>query len=576
MASLKEDIEEYLGFPYEYIERDFSDLLVDEPTKDELWQYYTSDKYAYFMLRSIVKGESLPSMQQLLSDVIDMDKLADLRILVYGCGEGLIPLTLKKGMGFEDITIADVPHKYLGFIKFISDKYLLNFKFLTIEPRNEYPLEQEYDFIICNDTLGMEWDPAATLRYLAKHLANFGRMYLSSDNSLKGDLYQKIAENIGLKPKHKDDTGFKVFQRSGDKFSGTFRMINFYPAPLKNTYGFLGAGIVTAMERRGYIVNNRNLYPSMESMPYSNISLILSTPYSFLRTNSEKTIGFTMFDATRIPESWVSRCNQMDRIIVPCSANVEAFKNCGVTVPIDLVPAGVDTDLYNPAIFYKGKEDNFYFGDDNLYRGIGKAFKFLVVNSGHDKNNNRMIIDAFNSEFSKEIQNREAYLIMRFYKPWIDGRGIVNIRRFLNDYELSQLIHSCDCMISASSGDAVDMPVLQGMAHEKPVIVSEGFAHSDDVGIDDDGKRGFFIKTKEWIPALYEEVQGTTVIPVDYDADTPRWVLPDFDSLKERMRFVYENGEEATIAGRNARRFVLMNRTREIMAKKIIEILEKV
>lgn len=215
MVSLKEDIEEYLVNQYKRI--DLPNVPVANPTKEDLWKYYMSDEHAYFIMQSVAKDDNLPSMPQLLADVIDMQLLDNLRILVYGCGEDLVPLALRINMKFTDITIADVPHKYMGFLRFISDKYGLDFKLIPIVPQNEYPLEKEYDFIICNNTIGMEWDPEATLRHLTGHLANFGWIYLGDPNPFKGDTCVKIAENIGLTPKYKDDSGFKAFQKIQSK-----------------------------------------------------------------------------------------------------------------------------------------------------------------------------------------------------------------------------------------------------------------------------------------------------------------------------------------------------------------------
>lgn len=557
MPSIIEDIEEYTGIPYERIDKESLNPPVAHPTKDDYWKYYLSDEYACMKFRSIVRGDSTPAMQQDLADILDVN-LTQPKTLVYGCGEGLIPLAL-KGMGFEDITIADVPHRYLGYLKFISDKYGLGWEFIAIEPQNEFPLEKEYDYIICNNTHQMEYDTESTLRYLSKHLANFGCIYICDGNPFKDDP-SRIAENIGLKRKY-PDRPYKLFHRTADKFTGVLKMLNFYPAPLKNTYGFLGTTISDALGKHGYIVNNRNAYPSMECMPYSKTSLILSTPYSFLKASSERTIGFTWYDATRVPDSWVDKCNLMDGLLIPCSSNVDAFRLSGVKAPIELVHPGVDTDIFNPAIFYLGMKDKFYFGHNNLYPNIDKAFKFLVINSGNPKNNNQMIIDAFVEEFQTEIRRRQVYLVLRFCKPWMDARNIVNIRRFLDNREMSLLIHSCDCLISAGSF-AVDLPILQGMAHEKPVIVSEGFAHSDDVGID----RGFFIKTKELVQIKSKQ---------ELFKDAPEVVLPDIDSLKEKMRLVFDDRDPGGIEGENARKFVMKNRTQDIMANKIMEILER-
>ena len=568
MASLKEDMEEFLGvslndmkeriYPAKNV-TEYKCGHIEPITKDSLWTFYHSDNYAVYRFISSSSMENKSSMPQILADVIDTF-ITQPRILVHGCGDGIIPLGL-RAMNFENITITDVPNKFMGFLKYISNKYGLNFKFIELNPWDEYPLKDEYDFIILNETVSHACDPEINLRYLFKLLANNGSIYLNHE----AELLSGIAQIIGLKPKYKDNEEWVVFQRSADKFTGIIQMINFYPAPLKGVYEDLGISISETLSKHGYIINNRNLYPAMESMPYSTKSILLATPYSFLKTNSEKSIGFTMFDATTIPKSWVQRCNIMDQILVPCLANAEWFKTCGVTAPIELIPVGVNTDIFNPYTFDKEIESRYYFGHENIYEGVKNAFKFLVINDGSPKKNNQMVLDAFREEFSEEIANNEIYLIFNIGALGRDSRGVININKpSLADREIARLIYSCDCVISASSGEAVDMPVLQGMALEKPVIVSEGFAHSECVTND----TGYFIETDKWVPA--HQLDGEFDLD---DIDGAEWVIPDLKSLREKMRVVYEyKGNEV---GMRARKRVLTNYTQDIMAKKIIEILEK-
>jgi len=568
-------MQEFLGISLDELQeriipaKDVSEFrcVGEEPvTKDSLWKFYQSDNYAAHRFISSSGKENELSTPQVLANVIDIN-YNQIRILINGCGSGMIPIHLAipedlGGMGFDNITIADVPNEFMGFLKFVSDKYRLNFKFIELTPWNEYPIKDEYDFIVLNETISHTWDPEVNLRYLFKHLANNGCLYLNYD----AEVLSKIAENIGLKPKYKDGNEWVVFQRTTDKFTGVIRMINFYPAPLKGVYGDLGISISETLTKHGYIINNRNLYPDMESMPYSTKSILLATPYSFLKTNSEKTIGFTMFDATGIPKSWVQRCNTMDQILVPCTSNVDAFKLCGVTAPVEYIPIGVNTDVFNPYAFDEGIEPLYYFGHENLYKGVKRAFKFLVINDGSPKKNNQMILDAFREEFCQEIADNEIYLIFNIGSLGSDMKGVININKpSLDDRDLARLIYSCNSVISASSGEAVDMPVLQGMALEKPVIVSEGFVHSECVTHD----TGYMIAIDQWVPA--HQLDG------EFDPDDigdSLWVMPDLKSLKEKMRLVFEyKGDEV---GMRARKRVLANYTQDIMAKKIIDILEKV
>ena len=50
-----------------------------------------------------------------------------------------------------------------------------------------------------------------------------------------------------------------------------------------------------------------------------------------------KNIAIIPFETTVIPASWIGKINKFDALLVPCKQNAEAFKNSGVTVPIDRV-----------------------------------------------------------------------------------------------------------------------------------------------------------------------------------------------------------------------------------------------
>ncbi len=196
MASLKEDIEEFTGIPYEEVVK-----------HENIWDYYRSDQYAAFLFWRAVQKQNEPVMPQLLANVMDM-YFSQPRILNYGCGNGMIALGLKN-MGFDDITLADIPHRYNKFLQFISDKYRLGFKFIPIEAGNEYPLDSKYDVIICNEVLEHVWEPEVTLLHLVEHLELFGYMYLSS--ACKDADW---VEGMGLKKAFQDENGvWKVFRK---------------------------------------------------------------------------------------------------------------------------------------------------------------------------------------------------------------------------------------------------------------------------------------------------------------------------------------------------------------------------
>lgn len=348
------------------------------------------------------------------------------------------------------------------------------------------------------------------------------------------------------------------------------RTINYFQSVVRSSgYGILGDNIYRTLVKHGYGINDGTSRSNDDGMPHTNISLLLSLPLSFFKAHSGTTIGFSMFEANNIPLSWIPGCNIVDRMFVPITQNVDSFKNCGVTVPIDVIPIGIDADIYNPSMY----NSSFNFGNTV----VDKTYKFLVINDGQPRKNNQMIIDAFHQEFSQEISRGEISLVMRLCFGKRDSPGVCNIRRFLSDTEMQLLIGSCDCMVNVSSGECGDIPILEGMAMEKPVIVSRGFVH-DDCIIDDslgDSQNGFFVDTDRWDVAFqHPAYNGVPYLKGIKDAT---WIIPSFDDLKRKMRYVYENRntDEMNRIKKNARQYILQNRTLDIMIDKMTAVFDK-
>lgn len=381
----------------------------------------------------------------------------------------------------------------------------------------------------------------------------------------------------------------------------TDKVINFFQTIDKlSGYGMHGSGIVDEISKgigidlgwnvRDICKDSKNRISDIEMVGLkSKISLILNIPKTWFKAiNSKYTVGYSMFESSKIPSTWISGCNRVDRIFVPIVSNVEAFRSSGVKedIPIDVIPTGVNTEVYNPKRFVKENFKRF----DKL---DGSTFKFLIVNNNQSRKNNRMVIQAIGEEFEKEISEKKVILVTRlcYGKKLIKDEWVYHIMGYLKDGdEMAKLINSCDCIVSMSSGECGDIPILQGMAMEKSVIISEDkLIHTEimdegekmfgRVGNNNDDKnmnRGvaFPVKIGWWERAYYNGEYRNNPYFAGLD-DTAIWVVPDYDDLRRKLRYVYDNRNDSERIGQirsNARKYILEKRTVRVAVKKMVDI----
>lgn len=373
-------------------------------------------------------------------------------------------------------------------------------------------------------------------------------------------------------------------------------VINFFQTTNRlSGYGMMGDGLVREINsRRNNIDTDKawlirdfcrdgkgRINDSEMAGLKSKITLILHVPTMWFKAkNSKYTIGYSMFECTRIPSTWISGCNKVDRIFVPVINNIEGFRLSGVSknIPIDVIPIGIDSNTYDPSK-YTDKEFEFDFESE-----IEKdTYKFLVVNDNQSRKNNGTLIKAIGEEFEEEINKNKVVLITRFChgKKLIKNKFVHHIRRYLKDEDMAKLIFSCNCMVNISSGENGDIPILQGMAMEKPVIISEDkLVHSEiiDEGIKMFGESGvaFSVKIDEWERAY----SGNEYIKQKYFeglGKDAKWVIPDYYDLRKKLRYVYDNRDNDDVreVGKNAREYILENRTVNVAVDKMLDIFDK-
>lgn len=289
----------------------------------------------------------------------------------------------------------------------------------------------------------------------------------------------------------------------------------------------------------------------------------------------KKNISFTMFETTRIPDSWVKDLNDhADAVFVPCDWNVEVFKDSGVHVPIYSVPPGIDTERYKkleeiPEIKLQNVSKNlfcfysiFQWTERKNPAGLLKAF-WAAFDGVKDV---CLILKTYGTDTSigqqtlikKNIQELKNSLRLK------DPPKIIFVGGLLSNDEITSLHKRGDCFVLPHRAEGFGLPHLEAMACGNPVITT-GWSGNMDFCNDDNSYL---------LPYQMTVVSNMPWIPY-YEADM-YWAEPDMKALVDSMRHVYNNRDEARGKGKIAKGHVLECFNWETAAKHFVHVCNEV
>jgi len=268
----------------------------------------------------------------------------------------------------------------------------------------------------------------------------------------------------------------------------------------------------------------------------SQIQVVYAQGDVFERNTGQYKIGYTMLEVDGLPKEWVRQANQMDEVWVPSHFNEKTFRGSGVTVPINVMPLGVDPTYFSPGI--RGRK-------------VDEVFTFLSIFEWGERKAPDILLRAFSDEFdTKEpvsllckannfdpsVNVRDEISRLGLRKG--GGRIFVAENQILQRYELGVLYRSADCFVLPTRGEGWGMPILEAMSCGLPVIATNWSSQVD------------FMNEANSLPLEVEALIPAVAKCPYYEGY--RWAQPSYEHLRTLMRWVFEHRDEASAIGQRA------------------------
>jgi glycosyltransferase involved in cell wall biosynthesis len=272
-----------------------------------------------------------------------------------------------------------------------------------------------------------------------------------------------------------------------------------------------------------------------------------------LRTGSPLLLGHTVWETTRLPQSWPELLNRMDGLLVPCSNNLKVFADAQLGLPIELLPhpcwsEGSTIERQRPA-----PDETFRFYSINTWTGR-KAID-LTLRAYLRAFDRQQDVEFILKTSAADYTRPRSKIARPFYGRHHSVRSAVNrliaevpsapkvtvMSQVLGDDELAALHAQCDAYISLSRCEGWGLGAFDAATFDNPVIMT-----------------GFGGQLDYLAPAHLQGAQGGHAHLVDHQlshvvpypggelyTSDQQWAQPSIEHAVELMRKIRADPEAA-------------------------------
>ena len=343
-----------------------------------------------------------------------------------------------------------------------------------------------------------------------------------------------------------------------------------FNAPITDmtSYGLVALNVIQNIDCNVFPINHpsQNIYknnPKKQDFIFQKIRNVEFDPslpsvrlyHQFSLAESigrDKRIGWPIFELDTFTDLEKSHLKSLDHIFVCSSWAKQIVIDNGINIPVDVVPLGVDRNIFHENI-----------NPENSNNKSNKRYTFLSCGKYEERKGQRQIVDAFNLAFNSAddvhllismhnqfMQKNQFNEVVKSFKETKLGDKISFIGPFETQEELARYMAFSDCGVFPSKAEGWGLETLEMMSCGNPVIVSDYSAHTE-----------------------YCNNENSILIPVNettvaYDGvwfhGQGKWAKIETDILVEKMRHAYKSRQLNPNGIKTAKEFSWQNTCEKI------------
>lgn len=218
-------------------------------------------------------------------------------------------------------------------------------------------------------------------------------------------------------------------------------------------------------------------------------------------------IGYTPWESSKVPESWLQNMNQMDEIWTTCELNKEWYESV-LDIPVKVLPHGINGEHY-PAT--------------KRYIEDGEPFRFLHIGEPSPRKGGATAFKVFKETFGDRT---DVHLTLKGRPRFkVDEPNVSVIKDRYTQEEMTELYASHHACIYPTNGEGFGFIPFQAIATGMPTAVTNWSGPED------------------YIHYCWP-IEVEALVEPDYEPHEGLWAKPSEKSLSYFMQHVVENADD--------------------------------